>query len=208
MKTTEFINESAEKYEYSDEVGMVKNNLHTMVRASVDLAKHLKDNEDVPEWCQEKIAVAKGMIVAVMDYITSQHEMGHQPEVPGFDPVVAEQQFNESVLGGAKVGGPTTPQEFKDKEQYILQQLASPTQTANYEHFRQALGDLRRVAKERGITLSEDATCGSSMTSSIAVTSETLGEKGSFSKREVNKKLGSYTNMLSRGGPIKLKGSK
>ena len=29
MKTTEFLRESAEKYEYDDEAGMVKNNLHT-----------------------------------------------------------------------------------------------------------------------------------------------------------------------------------
>ena len=97
MKTTEFLRESAEKYEYDDEVGMVKNNLHTMVRVSVDLAKHLKENEDIPEWCQEKIAVAKSMIVTVMDYITSQHEMGHQPEVPGFDARDAERMFTESL---------------------------------------------------------------------------------------------------------------
>lgn len=112
MKTTDFINkyaESAEKYEYDDEAGMVKNNLHTMVRVSVDLAKHLKENEDIPEWCQEKIAVAKSMIVAVMDYITSQHEMGHQPEVPGFDADSAERMFAESLNEDASAGSTCSP---------------------------------------------------------------------------------------------------
>ena len=97
MKTTDFINtyaESAEKYEYDDEVGMVKNNLHTMVRVSVQLAKSLNDNENVPEWCQEKIAVAKSMIVSVMDYMISQHEMGHQPDASAFD---ADRAFAEAM---------------------------------------------------------------------------------------------------------------
>jgi uncharacterized protein YeaC (DUF1315 family) len=85
MKTTEFIKESIDQPEYNDEVGMVKNNLHTLVRTSVELAKSLQGNENLPEWCQEKIAVAKSMIVAVGDYMISQHEMGQQPEVDSFD---------------------------------------------------------------------------------------------------------------------------
>jgi hypothetical protein len=97
MKTTEFLRESAEKYEYDDEAGMVKNNLHTIVRVSTHLERALGDHEDVPEWCQEKIAQVKGMIVSVMDYMISQHEMGHQPEVPGFDTDSAERMFTESL---------------------------------------------------------------------------------------------------------------
>lgn len=56
--------------------------------------------------------------------------------------------------------------------------------------------------------LLEDATGGSSMSSSVAVVMQELGEKGSFSKKDVNKKLGSYTNALTRGGPVKLKAPK
>jgi hypothetical protein len=97
MKTTEFIQESAEKYEYDDEVGMVKNNLHTLVRMSIELAKSLDEHENVPEWAQEKIAVAKSMIVTVGDYMISQHEMGHQLQVPGFDP---EEEFNKIMAEG------------------------------------------------------------------------------------------------------------
>jgi hypothetical protein len=104
MKTQDFIRESAEKYEYDDEVGMVKNNLHTLVRMCVELAKSLKDNENIPEWAQEKIAQAKGMVVSVSDYIISQHEMGHQPEVPGFEPELAESAYKKALAENASAG--------------------------------------------------------------------------------------------------------
>jgi hypothetical protein len=75
-------NESvASPEEYTDEAGMVKDNLHTIIRAMKDLCSGLKDNEDIPEWAQEKIAQAKGMLVSVKDYMISQHEQGVQPTV-------------------------------------------------------------------------------------------------------------------------------
>jgi predicted deacylase len=51
--------------------------------------------------------------------------------------------------------------------------------------------------------IKEDATAGSSCTSTMAVTVETLGQKGSFSKQEVNKRLTGYTNQLTPGGIVK-----
>jgi len=81
MKPSEFIKEEFDSAEYNDEAGMVKTNLITTIRMALELAKCLDDNENVPEWCQEKIAVAKGMIVAVGDYIISQHAQGIEPHV-------------------------------------------------------------------------------------------------------------------------------
>ena len=82
MKPSEFIKEEfSTDDEYTGEVSMVKNNLHTIVRASVGLAKELKNDEDLPEWVEEKISLAKGMMVTVMDYMISQHEMGVEPTV-------------------------------------------------------------------------------------------------------------------------------
>ena len=100
MKPQEFINEElSTDDEYSGEVSMVKNNLHTIVRVSVDLAKELKNNEDLPEWVEEKISLAKGMMVTAMDYMVSQHEQGIQP-------TVAE----NATGGGTSAGGiATTP---------------------------------------------------------------------------------------------------
>ena len=81
MKTTDFLNESDySQEEYSDEAGMVKDNLHTIIRAMTDLCREIKDNEDIPEWAQEKIAQAKGMLVSVMDYIISEKEMALDSE--------------------------------------------------------------------------------------------------------------------------------
>jgi len=100
MKPQEFIKEEFSiDDEYSGEVSMVKNNLHTIVRASVDLAKELRNNEDLPEWVEEKISLAKGMMVTVMEYMASQHEQGIQP-------TVAE----NATGGGTSAGGiATTP---------------------------------------------------------------------------------------------------
>lgn len=75
-------NESvASPEEYSDEAGMVKDNIHTIVRTMTELCREIKDNEDLPEWVQEKIASAKGMLTSVADYMLSQHEQGVQPTV-------------------------------------------------------------------------------------------------------------------------------
>lgn len=81
MKPSEFLREEFDNEEYNDEAGMVKTNLITTIRMALELAKNLDDEENLPEWCQEKIAVAKGMIVAVGDYILSQHAQGIQPTV-------------------------------------------------------------------------------------------------------------------------------
>ena len=72
MKTNEFIKEDYE--EYNDEAGMVKSNLHTIIRSAEELEQLIHDNENMAEWAQEKLAVVKSMIVTVKDYIASEHE--------------------------------------------------------------------------------------------------------------------------------------
>jgi len=64
--------------EYNDEVGMIRNDLHTMIRCAKELEEILSSNENVAEWAQEKIAVAKSMIVTILDYVASEHELGHK----------------------------------------------------------------------------------------------------------------------------------
>jgi uncharacterized protein YeaC (DUF1315 family) len=358
MKTTEFIKESIDQPEYNDEVGMVKNNLHTLVRTSVELAKSLQGNENLPEWCQEKIAVAKSMIVAVGDYMISQHEMGQQPEIDSFDmdrafaeamdegnevlvPAALEMlkkarayldQFdpeddddyfdayetiaaefnmesNDSSIdpltdlldmyevnpqqaaqaladhlqskgvaedaasvkyGVFSKGGSIGSQKFKDeplktfdsKEEAIAdarrrrsslskgergyyrmgyvvkaikgvaeagmsdqhkenhlkavrayqakkkaekEQRSADSKAAFGSMFGGSPADLTKNLKIRESgKLKEDATGGGTGSSSVAVTMQTLGEKGAFSKKEINKKLGGYTNQLTSGGPVKI----
>ena len=72
----ESVSEHVDHAEYDDEAGMFKNDLQTIQRVSRHLEKEILDNENLPEWCQAKIAQAKGMVVSVMDYMISQHENG------------------------------------------------------------------------------------------------------------------------------------
>jgi len=60
--------------EYDDEAGMADNNLETMKRAVQGLDDLIHAGDNLPEWCQEKIAVAKSMLVAVWDYMQSEEQ--------------------------------------------------------------------------------------------------------------------------------------
>jgi hypothetical protein len=62
--------------EYTDEVGMVENNLETIERAAEELDSILQDGEDLPEWIEEKVSNAKAMLVAAKEYMASQHANG------------------------------------------------------------------------------------------------------------------------------------
>jgi hypothetical protein len=67
---------SEDEAEYSDEVGMVTDNLGTIERAAEELESILHSNEDLPEWVQEKVSNAKAMLVSAKDYMISQHKKG------------------------------------------------------------------------------------------------------------------------------------
>ena len=64
----------AEDYnpEYDDEAGMADNNLETLERAVEGIDDLIQSGDNLPEWCQEKIAVAKSMLVTVWDYMYSE----------------------------------------------------------------------------------------------------------------------------------------
>jgi len=66
--------------EYDDEAGMAESNLHTLARAVKGLMDTIDSNDNLPEWCQEKIAKAEMMLVSVWDYLLSQKEQGIDPE--------------------------------------------------------------------------------------------------------------------------------
>jgi hypothetical protein len=82
--------------EYDDEAGMAQSNLRTMARAVDGLLKTIKNNDNLPEWGQEKIAKAEMMLVSVWDYLLSQKELGMDPKVnesralAGLKQIVAE----------------------------------------------------------------------------------------------------------------------
>jgi hypothetical protein len=67
----------AEEYnpEYDDEAGMADNNLSTLRRAVDGLDDLIDTGDNLPEWCQEKIAVAKSMLVTVWNYMESEDDV-------------------------------------------------------------------------------------------------------------------------------------
>ena len=68
--------------EYDDEAGMADNNLQTLERAVEGIDDLIQTGDNLPEWCQEKIAVAKSMLVAVWDYMYSEEASDEvDPEV-------------------------------------------------------------------------------------------------------------------------------
>jgi hypothetical protein len=68
--------------EYDDEAGMADNNLETLKRTVEGIDDLIDSGDNLPEWCQEKIAVAKSMLVAVWDYMYSEEASDEvDPEV-------------------------------------------------------------------------------------------------------------------------------
>jgi hypothetical protein len=67
--------------EYDGEAGMAESNLHTLKRAVDGLIDTIDENENLPEWAQEKIAKAEMMLVSVWDYLISQEEQGIDPRI-------------------------------------------------------------------------------------------------------------------------------
>ena len=66
--------------EYDREGDMVKDNIHTIRREVDELEKIIGNNENLPEWVEEKLAQAKGMIMAASEYMQTQHERDAEDE--------------------------------------------------------------------------------------------------------------------------------
>jgi hypothetical protein len=122
--------------EYDDEAGMADNNLETLRRAVEGLDDVINTGDNLPEWCQEKIAVAKSMLVSVWDYMQSE-ESDEDPEVAAlYD---AMERLAESM---AQQTGTTVDMVWESFEampdhllwntaQYQLQQLTEDWQKVN-----------------------------------------------------------------------------
>jgi hypothetical protein len=80
MKINQIIKENFNG-EYDDEAGMAQTNLHTIARAAQGLLDTIDDQENLPEWVQEKIAKVEGMMVTAWDYLRSQEEQGIDPQM-------------------------------------------------------------------------------------------------------------------------------
>lgn len=106
--------------EYDDEAGMATSNLLSLARAVKGLNDTISDNDNLPEWCQEKIAKAEMMLVGVWDYLQSQKEQG-------IDPTVAEgidELARVLSLSGIQLTEDLSPDEQFDIIEEMVEQLA------------------------------------------------------------------------------------
>lgn len=62
-----------------EESGMIKSNLYSMASKAQSLHDMIQNGDDLPEWVQEKIAVADEMIDVIYDYLKYEYSQGHKP---------------------------------------------------------------------------------------------------------------------------------
>jgi hypothetical protein len=72
--------EGVDHGEYDREGDMAKEQMHTIMSAAKELHRILRDEENLPEWVQKKITLAKEYIDTARDYMLTQHaERAEEP---------------------------------------------------------------------------------------------------------------------------------
>jgi hypothetical protein len=183
--------------EYDDEAGMVQSNLRTMARAVNGLLDTIEDNDNLPEWAQEKLAKAEMMTTSVWDYLLSQKEQGMDPKV-----TEGSQQVDSLVTDTLRImKGP----EFNDAElaiKTVLGDRAYNERRSYYSFFINQLVDM--YGKPEGsktvdslVTNSLAVMRGPTRNDAIAALKTTLGNeeyksRSTFYKLWVNQAVDKY----------------
>jgi hypothetical protein len=110
--------------EYNDEAGMADNNLETLERAVQGIDDLIQAGDNLPEWCQEKIAVAKSMLVSVWDYMESEEDSDEvDPEIDAM--FEAMDQLAEELATKHKVNVDTVWESFEQLGDHELYETAA-----------------------------------------------------------------------------------
>ena len=213
MKTTEFLKENASIAQEAamppreQSVEALRIRLHNIAINSVDIHKLLRkldvsNSNYIIAAYDKAIKEAESLIQHVLEEIEyATADTG--AEMESFNPAIAEVKFVEATdtVEKDKEGNVTSWQHTGDWKKSKKDKIVDKSGAVHTPASRAR--DLARTATPKNIA--EEASGGATMSSTIAVTPATLGEKGAFSKKEVNKKLGAYSNMLTRGGPVTVK---
>ncbi len=108
--------------EYDDEAGMADNNLETLRRAVDGIDNVINTGDNLPEWCQEKIAVAKSMLVTVWDYMRSEEQI-EDPEIS--EMYEAMQLMAESMAHKHRVSVDLVWESFEALDDHMLYETAA-----------------------------------------------------------------------------------
>lgn len=110
--------------EYDDEAGMADNNLETLARAVEGIDDLIQSGDNLPEWCQEKIAVAKSMLVAVWDYMESEENSEEvDPEVD--EMFEAMESLVEEIAIRDQVDADLVWESFESLDDHMLYETAA-----------------------------------------------------------------------------------
>ena len=131
LDNDEETDEDVDSPEYNDEAGMSYGSLHTIARAADGLLDTIKEGDNLPEWCQEKISLAEDYLITVWDYLQSEKEQGVAEgslELNTPDPVVVIQDLKGNMLD--KLNLSVASQKYKlGNPQNIKNQLAHQNYT-------------------------------------------------------------------------------
>jgi len=113
------VKEGDDTGEYDNEGDALKDNIHTIRREVDELEKIIGNQENLPEWVQEKLAQAKGMIMAASEYMQTQHERGAEEETGEEGLTMAEkappgakaERMVKHIKAGYAKDGKITPKE-------------------------------------------------------------------------------------------------
>ena len=108
--------------EYDDEAGMADNNLETLERAVDGIDDLISTGDNLPEWCQEKIAVAKSMLVTVWDYMKSE-EGNEDPDM--VEMYEAMELFAEEVAANTQTSVDAVWEQFEAMDDHALFETAA-----------------------------------------------------------------------------------
>jgi hypothetical protein len=104
----------ADAGEYGREGDMAKEQLHTIEAAAEELSSILTDEQDLPEWVQKKITLAKEYVDTARDYMLAQEDEGEEEVAEVAPPgAKAERMVKHIKKGYAKDG------KLTDKEKSI-----------------------------------------------------------------------------------------
>ena len=185
--------------EYDDEAGMAQSNLRTMARAVNGLLDTIEDNDNLPEWAQEKIAKAEMMVTSVWDYLLSQKEQGMDPKVTE---AKADPTGSWVVYDGGKV------KKFKTREgaKAYAEKNGGTVASSEYYHDKIAKKDVTE-GSQRVDSLVTDALRimrGSTMNDAVQALKTVLGDREYSGRRShYNFYVRQIMDMHSQQGNLK-----
>jgi hypothetical protein len=97
------MNEEKDEREYDYEGEMVKSDLRSIMANAERITDLLEDDDNLPEWCQNKITLAEDYISTVANYLTAEMNESVKPYVSSVSPKLGEKGSHDVMDKEGKV---------------------------------------------------------------------------------------------------------